>query len=51
MKQNYLSPQIDVLQVGTTDIICGSYDRTMNFGGSNAAGSINDDAVIIGGSF
>ena len=51
MKQNYLSPQIDVLEIGTADIICGSYDREMNFGGRNAAGTIDDDDVVNGGSF
>ena len=51
MKQNYLTPLADVLPVRMEGVICGSYNRAMNFGGSNASGTIDNSDVVNGGSF
>ncbi len=49
---SFKRPKTFVADVLTRDVICGSVvERSLNFGGDNEAGSIDDSNYYNGGSF
>jgi len=48
----YLSPVMDLFEIGVSHVICQSEGRSLYYGSDNAAGgNINDDNFVDGGEF